>query len=243
MCYSRSIDLTCEPSSVPAARRFLVEEAARWGLAPTDKAQSSVETALLITSELVSNAVKAWRTRLRLEVTAHRIVIAVSDDSESWPVLKHPDWRAKSGRGIAIVDAVCSRWGWGVQSSLEGGKQVWAHIPIEGETSLARACQRTQVTPHTAPGLSGAGSLWAVPTGPASTGTTVSSPVISSTFIVLGPGARREIDPFRGRTRFRARTRTARPLESISSPAPDPEPRGDCGRQPARWQSTGDRRL
>ena len=57
------------------------------------------------------------------------LMLAVVDASDDAPTPRHPDWVRESGRGLQIVDALSSVWGW---SPLDGhGKAVWAVLPVD----------------------------------------------------------------------------------------------------------------
>lgn len=57
------------------------------------------------------------------------LMLAVIDASDDAPTPRQPDWVKESGRGLQIVHALSSVWGW---SPIEGhGKAVWAVLPWE----------------------------------------------------------------------------------------------------------------
>ena len=65
--------------------------------------------------------------RLCLLRRAGEIMLAVIDACDDAPTPRQPDWIRESGRGLQIVDALSSVWGW---SPIEGhGKAVWAVLP------------------------------------------------------------------------------------------------------------------
>lgn len=67
--------------------------------------------------------------RLCLLRRAGEVMLAVIDASDDAPVPRQPDWIKESGRGLQIVHALSSVWGW---SPIEGhGKAVWAVLPYE----------------------------------------------------------------------------------------------------------------
>lgn len=56
------------------------------------------------------------------------LMLAVIDASDDAPTPRQPDWVRESGRGLQIVDALSSVWGW---SPIDGhGKAVWAVLPV-----------------------------------------------------------------------------------------------------------------
>jgi hypothetical protein len=56
------------------------------------------------------------------------LMLAVIDASDDAPTPRQPDWVRESGRGLQIVDALSTVWGW---SPVDGhGKAVWAVLPV-----------------------------------------------------------------------------------------------------------------
>jgi anti-sigma regulatory factor (Ser/Thr protein kinase) len=110
-------------SAVPAARRFVVDVLTSWG------ADALVGDALLITSELATNAVEhatsAFRVRLRRSDTALRV--AVDDVGPAQPERRTAQPADFGGRGVAIVERVARRWG--CEPSPDG-KSVWAELAV-----------------------------------------------------------------------------------------------------------------
>lgn len=94
--------------------------------------KDTVDDALLMISELVSNAVRHTRTVLLVGVTIgdHMLRVDVTDDNPTLPVARDPEQEATGGRGLRIVDALATRWG--ITPTAEG-KTVWFE---------------TQLTPH-----------------------------------------------------------------------------------------------
>ena len=67
--------------------------------------------------------------RLCLLRRAGEVMLAVIDASDDAPVPRQPDWARESGRGLQIINALASVWGW---SPIEGrGKAVWAVLPYQ----------------------------------------------------------------------------------------------------------------
>ncbi|MFF2655128.1 SpoIIE family protein phosphatase [Streptomyces sp. NPDC058045] len=112
------------PEAPRHARRFTRRTLRTWGVA------ADVDLALLVVSELVTNAVVHTDGPVRLELTLinDRLRIAVSDKSPRSPVKPTSiGWEATGGRGIMLVEAVSAAWG---TVPVSGGKQVWAELPI-----------------------------------------------------------------------------------------------------------------
>jgi anti-sigma regulatory factor (Ser/Thr protein kinase) len=105
------------PASVGMARDFVRRNLAAW---PEDR----VDAAILMTSELVTNAVVHARSRgeVSVKVSQATLRIAVRDESKSVPVeVPHAPYD-EHGRGLTIVSELAERWG--VTENLVG-KSVW----------------------------------------------------------------------------------------------------------------------
>nr|BFD81091.1 SpoIIE family protein phosphatase [Streptomyces sp. Xyl84] len=110
------------PEAVRHARRFTRRTLRSWGVG------EDADAALLVVSELVTNALVHTEGPVRLDLTLahHRLRIAVADASPRTPV-KPTDigWAATGGRGILLVEAVSTAWG---ALPVSGGKQVWSEL-------------------------------------------------------------------------------------------------------------------
>lgn len=139
MCYDATARLACTPASVRTARAFVAARLEAWGVTPTDVAHSRVADAVLIVSELVSNAVRFCTQELELHLTTHRdrIEIAVVDDNPQPAVLKQPDPLTPGGRGLLLVDVLAEQWG---QRQRTGHKTVWARLDVPPGSALADNC-------------------------------------------------------------------------------------------------------
>lgn len=91
-----------------------------------------VEVAVLLTSEVVTNAVlhACSSPRLRVAPTpCGGLYVGVGDDSGQPPVLRADDAGALGGRGLHLVSSLSSRWG--VRSGPPG-KVVWFEVDPAG---------------------------------------------------------------------------------------------------------------
>lgn len=127
----RSIDEVLLPvaGATGRARELVAEACALWDVPRV------ADTAALVASELVGNAVDHAGTMVSLRLTRTRryLIIAVRDGSTTPPRLRAgAPADVGTGRGLLLVDAVARRWG-----SLIGdeGKVVWASLdcaaPVE----------------------------------------------------------------------------------------------------------------
>jgi anti-sigma regulatory factor (Ser/Thr protein kinase) len=126
------LELGALPGAVPCARLHARHLAWEWGLDAL-----GYDTALLV-SELVTNAVAAaravrpvWPVRLWLLSDAAQIAILVWDASPQPPVPTGADAAAESGRGLLLVEAISSQWGW-YPAEDTTGKVVWALTGLHG---------------------------------------------------------------------------------------------------------------
>jgi anti-sigma regulatory factor (Ser/Thr protein kinase) len=88
------------------------------------------EDAVLLTSELIANAVRHTGARvlgLRLRSNRGLIRIEVRDPSRDLPCLAPQDEPAMEGRGLRVVDQLSDRWG---VDLLPRGKTVWFEIRL-----------------------------------------------------------------------------------------------------------------
>ncbi|HEY6787015.1 MAG TPA: ATP-binding protein [Trebonia sp.] len=103
-----------------------------------------IDPAEIISSELVTNAVTASRDkappgaqpchvtfRLTVEAGDGELCIRVWDPDPTPPPRDppQPDDDAETGRGLLIVGALSSRWGW--HPARNGGKYTWATLPLD----------------------------------------------------------------------------------------------------------------
>lgn len=114
-----SLVLSPDPASAYAARSFVSRTLRRWGRADL------VEQAVLLTSEVVTNAILHARTDLvvivrladgRLRVTVRDEVIAAPRRREPGPT---------GGRGLVLLDALARSWG---TLPYGAGKAVWFEL-------------------------------------------------------------------------------------------------------------------
>ena len=113
------VDLDVHPHSAGRARA-LVRAALGADLDP--------DAAMLITSELVTNAIRYARhtIQLRLSLLRDTIRLEVSDDGDGTPTEQEATELDVGGRGLTLVAALSRRWGVQPRPS---GKTVWCELP------------------------------------------------------------------------------------------------------------------
>jgi anti-sigma regulatory factor (Ser/Thr protein kinase) len=123
--YRRDIEsrlsLPAEPASAAAARRHIRELLDAWDAADFE------EAAVLLTSELVTNALLHARSAAELHVRLADglLRVGVTDDTPAAPVRKHYGNEAATGRGIMLIETMASAWG---TEPVDGGKVVWFEL-------------------------------------------------------------------------------------------------------------------
>ena len=126
-----------EPATPHAAREFTREVLRQWDLCVI------YPDAAVVVSELVTNAL-CYGARvaapppdsdrgpvdLTLWQRASYLICVVADGSPEPPVLQPVDPTAEAGRGLQVVQALSSSWGW----TMLGGRQkaVWAALSLVG---------------------------------------------------------------------------------------------------------------
>jgi anti-sigma regulatory factor (Ser/Thr protein kinase) len=114
--------LRAEPEQVAEARR-LVSDYLR------DRGEEDGEVAVLLTSELVTNAILYGHgpLELRAHTEGSALRIEVRDqEPASPPVLRSDaDLTEIGGRGLQLVDTLADRWGWSAEAQ---GKVVWFEL-------------------------------------------------------------------------------------------------------------------
>ncbi|HEX6468596.1 MAG TPA: ATP-binding protein [Streptosporangiaceae bacterium] len=137
--------MIAESSAVSQARRFTEAYLRRRRLTPL------TDTATLVTSELVTNAVRATGTLpsppvdaggagqavvgLRLRLSPAGLFVEVWDRDPRPPVLAQAGAFDEGGRGLALVDAFSKAWDHYPCAGTTPGKVVWAEISLGTVTS------------------------------------------------------------------------------------------------------------
>jgi anti-sigma regulatory factor (Ser/Thr protein kinase) len=89
--------------------------------------EDAVETAVLLTSEVVTNAFIHGRSEARLRVESDRVRarVQVADDNSRRPQPQPEDADALDGRGLQIVGLAANDWG---VAEDDRGKVVWFDV-------------------------------------------------------------------------------------------------------------------
>jgi anti-sigma regulatory factor (Ser/Thr protein kinase) len=115
------LDVPLDLHAPSTARRALVAMLRTWGYEDGDW----LEAAALVTSELITNAVRHGGGCVEFTVQSHdgQVRLSVADGSSVVPRRRDPD--GIGGRGIAVIEALSARWG---VDDHEGGKRVWVDL-------------------------------------------------------------------------------------------------------------------
>jgi anti-sigma regulatory factor (Ser/Thr protein kinase) len=117
------LKLPPKPNSPGIARQFVDHYLRRRGL-PDD----AVETALLVSSELVTNAYRHGEGAIELRVSLRddRVRIEVIDKGHGEaPAVREQEGDHTGGWGLRIVDQLAVQWG-----VFEGTTHVWADLAL-----------------------------------------------------------------------------------------------------------------
>jgi anti-sigma regulatory factor (Ser/Thr protein kinase) len=112
------------PEGASFARRSMARAAELWRLD-----RELTETALLLVSEVATNAIRhgAPPVRLSLRLERNRLRVEVTDSSPALPELTNAEPDQTSGRGLQIVQQLAGAWG-ATSSPRRLGKTVWFEL-------------------------------------------------------------------------------------------------------------------
>ncbi|MFJ2606713.1 SpoIIE family protein phosphatase [Streptomyces sp. NPDC087425] len=118
-----------EPRSVGRAREYARTQLIAWDLEPL------VDTAELLVSELVTNALRYGEGEIRLRLLLDRtLVCEVWDSGLVQPRRRRARDTDEGGRGLQLVGLLSTSWG---SRRTPRGKTVWFELPLpDGETGL-----------------------------------------------------------------------------------------------------------
>ena len=130
MCWQSELRLQPAAGSPKQAREWITGELTR--VLPNDAAAAGVVgDAQLVVTELVTNSFKAGSPTVAVTAHLHRdeLDLAVYDTAAGTPLVDHPGPDSPHGRGLLIVEALCTQWG--VRDARDDkGKAVWALLPV-----------------------------------------------------------------------------------------------------------------
>lgn len=119
-----TLTLPSDPSSPAAARSFIRSTLHSW------QAAHLAETAALLVSELVTNALRYDGPRFAVvasqDVRCVRIAVEDGSAPSGQVQVQHVDDTCESGRGMLLVEGLSDRWG--VDRVPDHGKAVWAEL-------------------------------------------------------------------------------------------------------------------
>ncbi|MGW2781544.1 ATP-binding protein [Streptomyces populi] len=122
--WEASWPLSRELTSARRARRLVTAQLGEWDL------EELAETAELLVSELVTNALRHTRGPLRLNLCLRgdRLQCEVEDTEPLCPVRREPDADAEGGRGTELLDLLAESWG---STCTPTGKTMWFEVPTQ----------------------------------------------------------------------------------------------------------------
>lgn len=125
--------LAADPTSPGKAREFLRRTCAQW------ECENVVEVALLVVSELVTNAVlhAGTSSELRLTRIETNLLIGVTDAGGGSPDVFDAQSDDEHGRGLVLISALSTAWG---VDGDDDRKTVWAQVPIPAAPPESEAC-------------------------------------------------------------------------------------------------------
>jgi serine/threonine-protein kinase RsbW len=121
------VQVPSKPASAALVRRRLAAE-----LLSAQLSREVVEDAVLIASELVTNAIRHaaplpdGKLTVAWDVEGPEVIVKVTDGGGAGrPRVRHPAPEEVSGRGLSLVEALASRWG---VEDTAGATTVWASL-------------------------------------------------------------------------------------------------------------------
>ncbi|WP_052852440.1 ATP-binding protein [Streptomyces avicenniae] len=128
----RRLRLVGTAGVVARSREFLREALHDWGWLPseTEEQRATAEDALLVVSELVTNAClhAGGPEELRVGYGTKTLRVEVVDGGDGDPALRTTRRAGRpGGHGMFIVERLCLDWGV-THDAASGGKTVWAEV-------------------------------------------------------------------------------------------------------------------
>lgn len=121
------VRLPAVPEAAARARNWVRAVITVRGIPAADTA----DTAVLVTSELVTNAIRSApgsTIAVCLALRPGRLRIEIHDPSHASPVMRNETGpHDENGRGLTLVDMLADEWGW---YPTPGGKSVYAILTV-----------------------------------------------------------------------------------------------------------------
>lgn len=121
-------ELGSGPREVSRARRALARALDGWGWGG-----EHVDVAILLTSELVTNAIRHAGAPIRLSaglVQGTLLRVEVHDRTDDAVAARDAGFDDEDGRGLQLVQVLSRSWGWRPLDG--GGKRVWFELDPPG---------------------------------------------------------------------------------------------------------------
>lgn len=118
--------VTLPPVDAPRAARRVVQGCCAQAVSGPE----CTEHALLLTSEIVTNALVHGSGTVRVGCAADALTVRVevTDDNRLRPSVRPAGEHDEGGRGMFLVDALASSWG---VADTPTGKVVWFEVPAQ----------------------------------------------------------------------------------------------------------------
>jgi anti-sigma regulatory factor (Ser/Thr protein kinase) len=119
-----AIELPAQPQIVSKARAFVKDMIELWGCEDQDG------VAVLLTSEIVTNAISYGTESIRLELSVTDegvLTVETADNHPAFPYVRQLSDTAEGGRGMQIVAALARNWG---VRPINHHKVVWFEVPV-----------------------------------------------------------------------------------------------------------------
>ncbi|GAB3597486.1 hypothetical protein GCM10027446_25660 [Angustibacter peucedani] len=119
-----------EPREVSRVRHALADALTAWGVPDDD-----TDVAVLLTSEIVTNAIRHGHPPVLVHAELHGLGLRVAvddgghDGAEQVEPVADVHWDDRGGRGLHLVEALAHQWG---VVDVPAGKQVWFELRLAG---------------------------------------------------------------------------------------------------------------
>jgi anti-sigma regulatory factor (Ser/Thr protein kinase) len=140
MCWRLEEQLPAD-ATAPHVARARVAAALTTTLSGAD-GHRVLDDAVLVVSELVTNAVRAGSDTVTVSASLHhgKLELEVTDGAFGWPLWRQAsDISSIDGRGLIVVKAVAAAWG---VISVPTGKSVWAMLRVRADLTLSLDCHQ-----------------------------------------------------------------------------------------------------